>query len=88
MPDEFLTVAEIAAMLKVNQMTVRNWIDAGKLPAYHIGRRVRVGREDFEQFIERGRTGRVEPPASPNRASGTARSRRHRFLRAPTRCRK
>jgi hypothetical protein len=25
-PDEFLTVAEIAAQLKVNQQTVRNWI--------------------------------------------------------------
>jgi len=26
MPDEFLTVAEIAEMLKVNHQTVRNWI--------------------------------------------------------------
>lgn len=25
-PDEFLTVAEIAALLKLNQQTVRNWI--------------------------------------------------------------
>jgi hypothetical protein len=46
-------------------MTVRNWIDAGKLPAYSIGRRVRVGREDFERFIEHGRTGRVEAPSEP-----------------------
>jgi hypothetical protein len=26
MPDDFLTVAEIASTLKVNQQTVRNWI--------------------------------------------------------------
>jgi hypothetical protein len=26
--DEFLTVAEVAAILKLNQQTVRNWIDA------------------------------------------------------------
>jgi hypothetical protein len=26
--DEFLTVAEIAGILKLNQQTVRNWIEA------------------------------------------------------------
>jgi excisionase family DNA binding protein len=31
-PEDFTTVAEIAAILKLNQQTVRNWIDAGKLP--------------------------------------------------------
>jgi Helix-turn-helix domain len=31
--DEFLTVAEIAEILKLNQQTVRNWIDQGTLPA-------------------------------------------------------
>jgi excisionase family DNA binding protein len=35
--DDFMTVAEIAAILKLNQQTVCNWIDAGKLPALHIG---------------------------------------------------
>jgi hypothetical protein len=28
----FLTVAEVAAILKLNQQTVRNWIDQGSLP--------------------------------------------------------
>ena len=51
-PDEFMTVAEIAAILKLNQQTIRNWIDAGKLPALHIGRRVRVRRADFDALIE------------------------------------
>jgi hypothetical protein len=27
MPDEFLTVHEVAAQLKLNQQTIRNWID-------------------------------------------------------------
>ena len=35
--DEFMTVAEVAAILKLNQQTVRNWIDAGTLPAVRIG---------------------------------------------------
>jgi excisionase family DNA binding protein len=54
--EEFLTVADVARILKLNQQTVRNWIDAGALPALHVGRRVRIRRSDFEQFLEQGRT--------------------------------
>lgn len=53
-PAEFMTVAEVAAILKLNQQTVRNWIDAGTLPAVRIGRRVRIKRADFDQLVERG----------------------------------
>jgi hypothetical protein len=31
--DEFLTVSEVAAALKLNHQTIRKWIDAGTLPA-------------------------------------------------------
>jgi excisionase family DNA binding protein len=62
-PDEFLTVAEIAQILKLNPQTVRNWIDAGKLPALHVGRRVRIRRSDFDAFLEQGSTARpAQPP--------------------------
>jgi excisionase family DNA binding protein len=54
--EEFLTVAEIAEILKLNQQTVRNWIDGGTLPAYHVGRRVRVPRSAFDALLERSRT--------------------------------
>ena len=30
--EEYLTVAEVAGNLKLNQQTVRNWIDRGELP--------------------------------------------------------
>ena len=60
--DEFLTVAEIARILKLNQQTVRNWIDQGTLPALRVGRRVRVRRSDFDAFVEGGRT--APAPAS------------------------
>jgi excisionase family DNA binding protein len=53
---EFLTVAEVAQTLKLNQQTVRNWIDQGSLPALRIGRRVRIRRSDFEALIEAGAT--------------------------------
>lgn len=68
--DDFMTVAEIAAILKLNQQTVRNWIDAGKLPALHIGRRVRVRRADFDALVDRGRTS--EPPAPAERSDAQA----------------
>src|SRR3982074_121827 len=51
--DSFLTVAEVAEMLKLNQQTVRNWIDQGSLPALRVGRRVRIKRSDFERVLER-----------------------------------
>jgi excisionase family DNA binding protein len=67
--DEFLTVAEIAGILKLNQQTVRNWIDQGTLPALHVGRRVRIRRSDFEALLERGRTVR---PAEPEQSAAEA----------------
>lgn len=51
--DELLTVAEVAELLKLNQQTVRNWIDAGQLPAVRVGpRRVRVTRAALEGILE------------------------------------
>ena len=48
MDDEFLTVAEVAELLKLNKQTVRNWINRGELPAVRLGdRRVRIKRSDL-----------------------------------------
>ena len=55
--ETFLTVAEVAEMLKLNQQTVRNWIDQGSLPALRVGRRVRIKRSDFEQVLAQSYTG-------------------------------
>jgi excisionase family DNA binding protein len=54
---ELLTVAQVAAILKLNPQTIRNWIDSGTLPAVRIGdRRVRIKREDLDDFVARGST--------------------------------
>jgi excisionase family DNA binding protein len=63
-PESFLTVAEVAEMLKLNPQTVRNWIDQGSLPAVRVGRRVRILRSDFDRLVEEG-----------YRSGGTATSR-------------
>ncbi len=65
--DPFLTVAEVATLLKLNQQTVRNWIDQGSLPALRVGRRVRIRRSDFERLLEQGEIG---GGAGANRGSG------------------
>jgi excisionase family DNA binding protein len=64
--DSFLTVAEVADVLKLNQQTVRNWIDQGSLPALRVGRRVRIRRSDFERLVTEGFNG--------SRTAGTAAS--------------
>jgi excisionase family DNA binding protein len=65
--ESFLTVAEVAEVLKLNQQTVRNWIDQGSLPALRVGRRVRIRRSDFERILSDGYNG-----GSTVTASGTA----------------
>jgi excisionase family DNA binding protein len=64
-----MTVAEIAAVLKLNQQTIRNWIDQGRLPAIRIGRRVRIKRSDFEELLT---TAAAPAPAAARRTAFTA----------------
>src|SRR5579859_5242154 len=68
--DPFLTVAEVAEMLKLNQQTVRNWIDQGSLPAFRVGRRVRIRRSDLEQVLADGYRGGTRPPPPPPADTG------------------
>jgi excisionase family DNA binding protein len=65
--DSFMTVAEVAGILKLNQQTVRNWIDQGSLPALRVGRRVRIRRSDFERILEEGYTGASGPSGQVSR---------------------
>jgi excisionase family DNA binding protein len=62
--EEFLTVAEVAEILKLNQQTVRNWIDQGSLPAHRVGRRVRIRRSDLDRMLDEGYTVR-SPSTEP-----------------------
>jgi excisionase family DNA binding protein len=56
-PEEsYLTVAEVAELLKLNQQTVRKWIDQGSLPALRVGRRVRIKRSDFDRVLAQSYT--------------------------------
>ena len=48
---ELLTVQETAQMLKVAPITVRRYIQSGRLPAVKVGRAIRVHREDVDNLL-------------------------------------
>lgn len=50
-----LTVREVAAYLKVQEATVRNWIRDGDIRAIKFGRAWRVREDDLMKFVEHRR---------------------------------
>ena len=53
MPDEVLTVQEVAQQMKVSERTVRNWIEKEGLRAFLIGKRgYRVAQSDLNAWVE------------------------------------
>ena len=47
----FLTVAEVAAALRVSRMTVYRMVHAGELPAIRFGRSFRVPEQALEAIV-------------------------------------
>ena len=50
---QFLTVAEVAVMMRVSKMTVYRLVHAGELPAVRVGRSFRVPREAVHGYLEK-----------------------------------
>ncbi|WP_298527840.1 helix-turn-helix domain-containing protein [uncultured Christiangramia sp.] len=50
-PEEYLSRAEVAKMLKVDISTIHNWSKSGRLKRYGIGNRVYFKRSDIERAI-------------------------------------
>lgn len=48
---QFLTVAEVARLLRVSNMTVYRLISAGELPAVRVGRSYRLREEDVDRYL-------------------------------------
>jgi excisionase family DNA binding protein len=49
---EYLKVEQVAARLKVQERTVRDWILRGELQAYKIGKEWRIRRDHFDAAME------------------------------------
>ena len=53
---EFYLVEELAAVLRVSNMTIYRYIKAGKIKAYKIGKEFRIGKEEFQVFLHKVKT--------------------------------
>jgi excisionase family DNA binding protein len=48
---KFLTVAEVAALMRVSKMTVYRMVHAGELPAVRVGRSFRVPEQAVHEYL-------------------------------------
>jgi excisionase family DNA binding protein len=48
----FLTVAEVAAIMRVSKMTVYRLVHSGELPAVRVGRSFRVPEKAVHAYLE------------------------------------
>lgn len=49
---DLLTVRDVARFCQVHEVTVRRHIASGQLRSVHVGKSVRVRREDLESYLE------------------------------------
>lgn len=49
---EFLTVAEVASMMRVSKMTVYRLVHSGELPAVRVGKSFRVPEKAVHDYLE------------------------------------
>ena len=52
--DRLLTVSEVAAELRVSNMTVYRLIKAGQLPALRVGKNYRIRQHDLDEYLRAG----------------------------------
>lgn len=53
---EFYLAEELAAILRVNVMTIYRYIKAGKIEAHKFGKEYRISKNEFERFLNNAKT--------------------------------
>ncbi|WP_288747852.1 helix-turn-helix domain-containing protein [uncultured Corynebacterium sp.] len=48
----FLTIAEVAEIMRVSKMTVYRLVHAGEMPAVRVGRSFRVHESSVNEYLE------------------------------------
>ncbi|MCV2394855.1 helix-turn-helix domain-containing protein [Actinotalea sp. M2MS4P-6] len=56
----YLTVAEVAEIMRVSKMTVYRLTKSGELPAVRVGRSYRVPQDALDAYLERSMTGEID----------------------------
>ncbi|MCT1686230.1 helix-turn-helix domain-containing protein [Pseudoglutamicibacter albus] len=64
----FMTVAEVADVMRVSKMTVYRLVHSGELPAVQFGRSYRVPESAVQHYLGQAMTQNVQQ----NRQTGTA----------------
>jgi excisionase family DNA binding protein len=56
--EQLLTTAQVAEILQVTKLSVRNFVKWGHLPAIRIGKKgrplIRIRKSDLEEYIQNG----------------------------------
>ena len=52
MPDQALTIRQVAEYLQVTERTIYNLVLAGALPGFKVGNTWRFKKEDIDRWIE------------------------------------
>ena len=65
MSEPFLTVRDVADLLKVSEKTVRRLQSRGDLPSFRVGTQVRFRRTDIEDWVDQ-QQGPPDPSESKN----------------------
>ncbi len=50
---KFLTIAEVASVMRVSKMTVYRLVHSGELPAVRVGRSFRVSEDDVDDYLKK-----------------------------------
>lgn len=53
---KFLTVEEVASVLKVCKMTIYRYVKSGKLKAHKVGKYYRISKKEFDNFLIKTKT--------------------------------
>jgi len=54
--NNFYTAEELAKELRVNIMTIYRYIKVRRLKAYKIGKEFRIGKNEFNKFLNKTKT--------------------------------
>lgn len=79
MPDEILTLPEVAQLLKVAEKTVYTMAQRGEIPAFKVRGQWRFKRLDLDQWIEHQKASNHEGPIpTPSGSRDASKKRRRR----------
>lgn len=55
MEETYYSTKRVAKILEVKTITIRRWIQSGKLIAYKIGKELRIKKSDLDKFLNERR---------------------------------